>query len=76
MTVIYRERTARKQHACAHECGDPIKPGERYVMSSLTPGDPEIGNVGWWHAPVHGRSFYDCPRYAQQRAATETRAAR
>jgi hypothetical protein len=46
MTVIHRERTARVAHRCAWECGVPIKPGERYVTSSLTPNDPEIGNIG------------------------------
>jgi hypothetical protein len=65
MAVIYKERTARKEHACAHECGDPIKPGERYVMSSLAPNDAEIGNLKWWHAALHGRSYYDCPRRRQ-----------
>ena len=63
MTAIYKERTARVEHQCGWGCGDPIKPGERYVMSSLTPGDSEIGNDVWWHHALHGRSLYDCPRY-------------
>lgn len=63
MAVLYKERTARTERACAWECGDPIKPGERYVASSLTPNDLDIGNTGWRHHSLHGRSLYDCPRY-------------
>lgn len=61
MSAIYKERTARKVHQCGWNCGVPIKPGEHYVMSSLTPNDNEIGNLGWWHMPLHGRSLSACP---------------
>lgn len=63
MTAIHRERAARKDHECGWGCGVPIKAGKRYVMSSLTPGDPEIGNVGWQHSALHGLSLMDCPPY-------------
>jgi hypothetical protein len=65
MTAIHRERTARVAHRCGWECGVPIKPGERYVMSSLTPNDPEIGNIGWWHQALHGESRSSCPEPAE-----------
>lgn len=71
MTVIYLDRRARVPHECAHECGDPINPGDRYVMASLTPNDIEIGNAGWWHHALHGRSFLDCPRYKRNAPPAE-----
>jgi hypothetical protein len=70
VTTIYKERTARVEHRCAWDCGVPIKPGERYVMSSLTPNDTEIGNIGWWHHALHGRSLYDCPPYRDEQVPT------
>jgi hypothetical protein len=63
MALLYEERTARAEHACAWECGVPIKAGERYTASSLTPNDLDIGNTGWRHHALHGRSLYDCPPY-------------
>lgn len=67
MTTIHKERTARVQHLCGWDCGVPIMPGERYIMSSLTPNDPDIGNTGWRHHALHGRSLYDCPPYRDAR---------
>jgi isochorismate hydrolase len=61
MTLIYQERTARKVHCCGWGCGIPIAPGEQYVMSSLTPGDSDIGNLGWHHEALHGTSLASCP---------------
>jgi hypothetical protein len=64
MAAIYRERTARVEHRCEWDCRTPIRPGERYVMSSLTPNDGDVGNLGWLHGALHGRSRYECPDYA------------
>jgi hypothetical protein len=66
MTEIQEERTARVAHQCAQECGVPIMPGERYIMSSIPPGDREVGNTRWLHGALHGRSLYDCPPYANE----------
>jgi hypothetical protein len=60
MTAIYKDRTARKPHRCSW-CEGTIQPGERYVLSSLTPHDNDIGNLGWWHSALHGRERSDCP---------------
>lgn len=71
MTVIYKEHVAHVRHACAWDCGYPIRIGERYVMSSVTPNDPEIGNLAWWHHALHGRSRYDCPDYKARESGSE-----
>lgn len=56
MATIYNWRTARKGRRCAGRAYDTcrryINPGERYVMSVLTPGDGDVGNIGWWHSPL------------------------
>jgi hypothetical protein len=57
------------------DCGTPISPGEKYVMTSLTPNDADIGNITWWHGAVHGRSRYCCPDMARQHEALITRGA-
>lgn len=64
MAEIKKEVTARVNHLCYWECGHVIAVGQRYVRSSLTPNDPEIGNTRWLHAALHGHSRYDCPDYA------------
>lgn len=46
MSVINKERTARVEHRCGWDCGIPIEPGDRYVKSSVTPNDNDIGNLG------------------------------
>lgn len=66
MATIYSERTARKEHACAWDCGEPIMRGDRYVRSALTPHDNDIGNHGWWTHALHGRALTDCPRYRRE----------
>jgi hypothetical protein len=45
-------RTARRPHHCetaSYACTGTIKPGERYVYSSLAPNS-DVGNTNWWHA--------------------------
>lgn len=59
---------ARKRHLCDGHLArvqHHIEPGERYVASALPPGDPVIGNPGWWHLRV----CLDCcpPEYDPRR---------
>lgn len=63
---LYTAHTARKQHQCLHECGDPIEPGTRYLRSALPPWTDPNESARWWYGAVHGLSFYDCPRYANR----------
>lgn len=45
--------TARKRRRCdGHLTSERhwIEPGERCVASALPPDNPEVGNIGWWHA--------------------------
>lgn len=65
MLDIQVQRTARKEHVCHWDCGDPIKPGDRYISSSLPPHS-EMGNTRWLRAALHGPTLYDCPRYKRR----------
>lgn len=51
--ALYGVRRATKRYRCdGHLASEPhwIAQGALYVVSALPPDDPEIGNVGWWHA--------------------------
>jgi len=51
--ALYGVRRAQKRHRCdGHMASERhwIEAGEMYVASALPPDDPEIGNIGWWHA--------------------------
>ena len=63
MATLTRERTARVEHEC-WRCHCPIRPGERYVESRLTPHDPQIQNAGWWISKSH---LERCVRWAPAR---------
>jgi hypothetical protein len=52
MAVIATEHTARKEHVCVL-CLEPIKPGARYSMQVITPGDPETENTRWLRVRAH-----------------------
>lgn len=58
MAVFEAEHTARKQHTCAF-CLGQIKPGQRYSMQTVPPGDPEIENTRWARTRVH-ITYKDC----------------
>lgn len=60
MAVITTERTARKPYRCA-DCHGPIRPGERYAHSIITPLDPELNNTGWWRSRAHLACYGENP---------------
>jgi hypothetical protein len=51
------ERKAAKPHKC-WRCGGPIKPGERYVSVSITPGG-DLGYERWTRLAEH-LSYVEC----------------
>ena len=57
MAVFTTERTARKAHKCS-DCGKPIRPGECYRHTVITPGG-EFGYEGWSRLASH-LSYVDC----------------
>jgi hypothetical protein len=63
------ERVARKQHHCGWDCGDPIKPGERYIRSSMPPWTEPNESPHWRTHALHGADLYDCPTYKRRDAA-------
>lgn len=60
MAVITTQHTARKAHGCGL-CDDEIRPGERYTMQVVSPGDPELDNSRWMRIRAHLGG--DCYRY-------------
>ena len=47
-----KPRVCRKRRRCDGHLADRhwIEPGDLLMPSALPPDDPEIGNIGWWHA--------------------------
>jgi hypothetical protein len=66
MTTFYREMTARVEHRCEYaDCAQPvIRPGERYVLWSVTPGDMDDGgnDDSWAHAALHKQCLEEIER--------------
>jgi len=58
--AILKWRTARKRYRCEF-CGEPVKPGERYVAAALPP-QHDLGNI-WRHTASHGEDGDACPCY-------------
>jgi len=52
MAVIAMVFTARKERSCA-TCDEPIRPGERYVLTVVTPDDPSYETASWWRYAQH-----------------------
>ena len=61
--TIYVERTARKRHDCAWDCGSPIERGTRYVRAATPPWSEPNESDHWWYAALHGRYLDSCPTY-------------
>jgi len=61
--ALHTELTARKTYRCDWECGTPIKPGQRYVRSSLPPWSEPNFSPHWWTHRLHGHVREDCPTY-------------
>lgn len=52
MSVLTMVLTARKDRPCA-TCDEPVRPGERYILTVITPGDPSYENDGWLRYAQH-----------------------
>lgn len=65
--TFYQPRRARRTYQCDRECGAPIPAGSTYVVASLPPGNADLDNRHWLTGRLHGRDFYDCPRYRPER---------
>lgn len=50
--LVSPPRTLRKRRRCDGHLAERhwIEAGQSVVWSALPPDNPEIGNVGWWHA--------------------------
>jgi hypothetical protein len=69
MAVIAVVITARKERPCA-TCDVPIRRGERYVLTVITPGDPAYETTDWvryaQHWPGTGCRWAEPPVNAEQ----------
>jgi hypothetical protein len=52
MSVLTMVFTARKDRPCA-TCDEPVRAGERYILTVITPGDPVYENDGWLRYAQH-----------------------